>query len=139
MTAAALAVLVSGFVLHAVLVGPRTAEQQIGDEVYADASCLTTVSSNQFVARRWPQASKAETIVCETSENDDYPNEIMDYAQFESAALLSATLKTAPPDGSYCTIGSAIVRPFDPLDDFHDRFAAMCAHRGGTLHDGAAG
>jgi hypothetical protein len=59
----------------------------------------------------------------------------MDYAQFESATALSATLKTVPPDGSYCTIGSAVVT----LDDLLDTFGAMCANRGGTLHEGAAG
>ena len=59
----------------------------------------------------------------------------MDYAQFESATALSAMLKTAPPDGSYCTIGSAVVT----LDDLLDTFGAMCANRGGTLHEGAAG
>jgi hypothetical protein len=33
-TAAAAVVLVLGFVLHAVLVGPESAEKQIGDQVY---------------------------------------------------------------------------------------------------------
>ena len=63
-TAAAVAVLVVGFVLHSVLRDPGTIEQQIGHQVY-DASgnyCFTTVTANEQVARRWPQASKAEII-----------------------------------------------------------------------------
>jgi predicted NBD/HSP70 family sugar kinase len=85
----------------------RTSPRNIGDQVYED--CVTKVSSNQRVARRWPRAHKAEVIVCQTSENDAFVNDVMDYAQFESAAALSTALKTARPDGSYCTIGRAIV------------------------------
>ena len=58
----------------------------------------------------------------------------MDYAQFESATALSAILTTDPPNGSYCTIGTAVVT----LDDLRDTFEAMCANRGGTLHEGVA-
>jgi hypothetical protein len=131
--AAAVALLVLVVVVHSARSGP-SAEQQIGEQVYA-GDCLTKVSSNQRVARRWPQASKAEVIVCQTSENDDFVNEVMDYARFDSPTARSATIKTAPPDGTYCTIGSAVVT----LDDLPDTFAAMCANRGGTLHKGAAG
>jgi hypothetical protein len=138
-TAAAVAVLVLGFVLHSVLTGRESVEQQIGEQVYAETGCLTKVSSNQIVARRWPEASKAEIIVCQTSETDEFPNEIMDYAQFASASALSATLKTAPPDGTYCTIKSSVVSAFGAFDDLRNSFAAMCANRGGTLHEGAAG
>src|SRR4051794_12616761 len=135
-TAAAAVVLVLGFVLHAALSGQKSIEQQIGEEVFAGSGnrCFVTVSTNEQVARHWPQAFKAEIIVCETSENDPHPNFIMDYARFSSAAELSATLKTAPPTGDYCTIGSAVVT----RDDLRDAFAAMCSNRGGTLHKGAA-
>ena len=132
--AAAVAVPALVLVLHSVRSDPKSVEQRIGEQVYAD-SCLTRVSTNQRVVRRWPQASKAEIIVCQTSENDEFANYVMDYAQFESAAALSARLRTAPPDRSYCTIGSAVVT----LDDLPDAFAAMCADRGGTLHTRAAG
>ena len=56
----------------------------------------------------------------------------MDYAQYESSAALAAMLKTFPPNGTYCTIGSAVVTPF--LSDLRDDFRVMCANRGGTLH-----
>jgi hypothetical protein len=128
-------VLVLVFVLHSALSGQESAEQQIGEQVYAGDGCLTKVSSNQRVARRWPQASKAEVIVCQTSESDAFANDVMDYAQFESVTALSAMLKTDRPDGAYCTIGSAVVT----RDDLPDPFGAMCAHRGGALHEGAAG
>ena len=133
-TAAAVAVLVFVFVLHSALSGQQSTEQQIGEQVYRE-NCLTKVSTNERVLRRWPRASKAEIIVCQTSENDEFANYVMDFAQFESAAELSAVLKTAPPDGSYCTIGNAVVT----LDDLQDTFGAMCANRDGTLHEGVAG
>ena len=133
-TAAAAVVLALGFVLHSALTGPKSTEQQIGEQVYSD-HCLTKVSTNERVVRRWPQASEAEIIVCQTSGNDEFANSVMDYAQFASASALSARLETAPPGSSYCTIGSAVVT----LDDLPDAFAAMCASRGGTLHEGAAG
>jgi uncharacterized protein YpuA (DUF1002 family) len=132
--ATAVAVLVLVFVVHSALSDPKSAEQQIGEQVYGH-NCLTKVSTNERVERRWPQASKAEIIVCQTSENDEFANDVMDYAQFESATALSATLKTAPPDRSYCTIANAVVT----LDDLPDTFAAMCANRDGTLHEGPAG
>jgi hypothetical protein len=135
LSATAVAVLVLVFVLHSGLGGQPSAEQQIGEQVYAGDGCLTKVSSNQRVARRWPRATKAEVIVCQTSENDAFANHVMDYARFESASALSATLKTAPPDGSYCTLSSAVVTVDEPLDTF----AAMCANRDGTLHEAAAG
>jgi hypothetical protein len=134
LTAAAVAVLVLVLVLRSAPSGQESAEQQIGEQVYAGTGCRTTVSSNQRVARRWPQAAKAEVIVCETSESDAFANYVMDYAQMKSATALSAMLETAPPDGSYCTIGSAVVT----LDDRLDTFRTMCASRGGTLHEGAA-
>jgi hypothetical protein len=134
LSAAAVGVLVVGFALHSALSGQASVEQQIGEQVYSK-SCLTKVSPDQRVARRWPQASKAEIIVCQTSENDEFANSVMDYAQFASATALSAALGTTPPDGSYCRIGSAVVT----LDDVLDTFEAMCANRGGTLHEGAAG
>jgi hypothetical protein len=134
-------VLIAMFVLVALdsaLSGPESAEQEIGEQVWG-TGCMTVVSTNERVVRRWPQASKAELITCETSddENDSegFVNHAMDYAQYESPAPLSAMLKTSPPDGTYCTIGSAVVA----LDDLQDAFRAMCAQRGGTLHDGAAG
>jgi hypothetical protein len=134
-TAMAGVVLVLGFVLHAVLTGPESVEKQIGDQVYE--GCVTTVSSIDPVARRWPQASKSEVIVCQASENDQTANDVMQYAQFESATALSAALTAAPPDGRYCTISRAVVTEDIFLDDFRDAFAAMCANRGGTLHEGA--
>src|SRR4051794_26438626 len=115
--AAAVAVLVLVFVVHAARNDPKNVEQQIGEQGYGD-SCLTKVSTNERVARRWPGASKADIIVCQTSENDGFANSVMDYAQFESATALSAKLKTGPPEGSYCTIGSAVVTLDDPLDTF---------------------
>jgi hypothetical protein len=132
--AAAVAVLVLVLVFHSVGSDPKGVERQIGEQVYADR-CLTKVSTNERVVRRWPQASKAEIIVCQSSENDEFANYVMDYAQFASAAALSAKLKTAPPETSYCTIGRAVVT----LDDLADAFAAMCADRGGTLHTRAVG
>src|SRR4051794_5159796 len=128
--AAAAAVLVLVFVLHSALSGHKSVEQQLGEQVYGD-DCLTKVSANERVARRWPEASKAEVIVCQTSENDEFANYAMDYARFESVTALSAGLKTAPPHGRYCTIASPVVT----LDDLPEAFAAMCAHRGGTLRD----
>jgi hypothetical protein len=133
--AAAVAVFALVLVLHSALSGQESAEQQIGEQVYAGTGCVTNVSSNQQVARRWPQASKAEVIVCQTSENDEFANYVMDYAQFKSATALSAMLKSAPPDGSYCTIASAVVT----LDESLDTFRTMCANRGGTFHKRAAG
>jgi len=127
-------VLVLVFVLHAALSGQESTEQQIGEQVYGE-DCLTKVSTSERVVRRWPRASKAEVIVCQTSESDEFANDVMDYAQFDSATALSAMLRTAPPDGSYCTIGSAVVT----VDDLLDTFGAMCANRGGTLREGAAG
>jgi hypothetical protein len=127
-------VLVLVFVLHSALTDPKSVEQQIGDQVYS-GDCLTKVATNEQVVRRWPQASKAEIIVCQTSENDEFANDVMDYAQFESATALSAMLDSAPPDGSYCTIGSVVVT----LEDRADTFSAMCANRGGSLHEGATG
>src|SRR4051812_20352197 len=109
LVAAAIAVLVLVVVLHSALRSDESAEQQIGEQVYGRDGCLTTVSSNRRLARRWPRASNAEVIVCQTSETDAFANHVMDYAQFESAAALSAMLKAAPPDGSYCTIGTAVV------------------------------
>jgi hypothetical protein len=133
-TAAAAVVLLLGFVLHAALSGQNSIEQQIGEQVFAGSGdrCFTTVSANEEVARHWPQALKAEIIVCETSENDSYPNYILDYARFSSAAELSATLKAAPPTADYCTIGSAVVT----RDDLRNAFAVMCSNRGGSLHGG---
>jgi hypothetical protein len=133
--AAVVAVLVLAVVLHSALSGGTSAEQRIGEQVYAANDCLTTVSANPRVARRWPQASKAEVIVCQTSESDAFANDVMDYAQFESASALAAALKTARPRGSYCTIGSAVVTLGEDLNSF----AAMCAKRGGVLHRTAAG
>src|SRR4051812_26181434 len=133
--AAAVAVLVLAFVLHSARSGQKSAEQQIGEQVYAGTGCLTTVSSNRQVARRWPQAAKAEIIVCQTSESDQFANYVMDYAQWKSPSARSTVLKAAPPDGSYCTIGSAVVT----LDDSLDTFRTMCAHRGGAFHARAAG
>jgi len=133
--AAAVAVVVLALVIGSALRSPQSVEQQIGNEVYAGTGCVIKVMTNEGVVRRWPQASKAEIIVCQTSENDQFANYVMDYAQFKSAAALSAGLKTAPPDGSYCTIGAAVVS----LDE-HDRldtFGPMCAQRGGTLHEAA--
>src|SRR3954470_6382491 len=132
--ATAVAVLVLVFVLRSALSGQQSAEQQIGEQVFSKY-CLTKVSPDARVARRWPQAAKAEIIVCQTSENDQFANYVMDYAQFASATALSAVLKTAPPHDRYCTIGSAVAT----LDDLREAFAAMCANRGGTLHEGAAG
>jgi hypothetical protein len=132
--AAAVAALVLVFVLHSTPSDPKSVEQQIGEQVYRD-DCLTKVSTNERVVHRWPHASKAEIIVCETSENDPFANYVMDYAQFESTTALSARLKTAPPNSSYCTIASTVVT----LDDLPHAFAAMCANRGGTLHEAAAG
>jgi hypothetical protein len=131
---AGIAAIVLVFAIHAALGDAKSPEQQIGEQVYADR-CLSKVSTNERVMRRWPQASKAEIIVCQSSEKDEFADYVMDYAQFESAAALSARLKTAPPDGSYCTIGTSVVT----LDDLPDAFAAMCANRGGTLHKGSAG
>src|SRR5262245_25961156 len=107
-TAAAAVVLVVGLVLQSVLTPPKSAERQIGEQLYTDCG-VTTVSSNARAARRWPEASKSEVIVCQASENDPYPNEILDYARFASAGALSAALKAAPPDHTHCTIGSAVV------------------------------
>ena len=126
--------LVLVFVVDSALNGRKSVEQQIGEQVDVGAGCLTKVSSDQRVARRWPAASKAEIIVCQTSESDEFANYVMDYAQFESATALTATLNTTPPHGNYCTIGNAVVT----LDDSMESFAAMCAERGGTLHEGAA-
>src|SRR3954468_25054289 len=92
--ATAVAVLVLVFVLRSALSGQQSAEQQIGEQVFSKY-CLTKVSPDARVARRWPQASKAEIIVCQTSENDEFANYVMDYAQFDSATALSAMLKTA--------------------------------------------
>lgn len=50
-----------------------------------------------------------------------------------SATALSAALKSAPPEGAYCTIETAVVT----RDDLPDEFAAMCSKRGGTLHQRA--
>jgi hypothetical protein len=133
----AVVVLVLGFVLHSVLTGPESDEKQIGDQVYEN--CVTTVSSIKPIARSWPQASKSEVIVCQASENDQTPNDVIDYAQFESTTARSAALKTIPPDGTYCTLGSAVVTEGVTLDDLREAFAAMCANRGGTLNEAAAG
>ena len=132
LSATAVAVLVLVFVLHSGLSGHKSTEQQIGD---AGTGCLTKVSTNGRVVRRWPRVSKAEIIVCQTSGSDEFANYVMDYAQFDSATALSAMLKTAPPSASYCTIGSVVVT----RDDLPDTFAAMCTNRGGTLHEGRAG
>jgi len=132
--AAAVAVVVLAFLLHSALSGQKSVEQQIGEQVWGEDGCLTKVSTNERVVRRWPQAAKAEIIVCQTSENDQFANYVMDYAQFASATALSAMLKTAPPHDRYCTIASAVVS----FDDLADGFRAMCAKRGGTLHEGAA-
>lgn len=121
-------------VLRSALSGPETAERQIGEQVF-DESCFIRVSSNKRVARQWPQASKAETISCDTSETDPFPNSLMDYAEFASPAALSTALKAAPPEGMYsCTIGSTVVTLYDVLDSFR----AMCAERGGTLRHKSA-
>src|ERR1700748_1777810 len=101
--AAGVVAVVLGIGLRSALSGRESVEQQIGEQVYAGTGCLTKVSSNGRVAHRWPLASKAEIIVCQTSESDAFANYVMDYAQFESAAALSARLKTDPPDGTYCT------------------------------------
>ena len=134
--AAATAALVLVFVLHSALGAQKSAEQQIGEQVYAGSGCLTKVSTDERVVRRWPQAAKAEIIVCQTSESDEFANDVMDYAQFEDTAALAARLKTAQPDGEYCTIASVVVALYD--HDRRDSFGAMCANRGGTLHQGAA-
>jgi hypothetical protein len=63
----------------------RRGEQRVYGE-----DCLTKVSTSERVLRRWPQASKAEVIVCQTSESDEFANAVMDYAQFKSATALSA-------------------------------------------------
>jgi hypothetical protein len=128
-TAVAVAVFVVVFGLHAALSAHQSVEQQIGEQVYSD-SCQTKVSPNEGVARRWPGASRAEVIVCQTSEDDEFANYVMDYAQFGSAAALSTTLESTPPHGAYCTFGTTVVT----LDDLRAAFAAMCSNRGGTLH-----
>src|SRR3954452_7258987 len=135
--AAAVAVVVLALVIGSALSSPQNVEQQIGNQVYARTGCLIKVMTNEGVVRRWPQASKAEIIVSQTSENDQFASYVLDYAQFESATALSATLKTARPDGRYCTIGTMVVS----LDehDHLDTFGPMCAQRGGTLHDDAGG
>src|SRR3954468_8904901 len=116
--AAVVAVLAVVVVVHG---GRASDEQQIGKQVYGE-DCLTKVSANGRVARRWPQAAKAEVIVCETSESDAFANDVLDSARFDSAAALAASLRTAPPDGRYCTLASAVVTAGDDLD----RFTAMC-------------
>src|SRR3954468_5125575 len=121
--AAAVAVVALALVIGSALSSPQSVEQQIGNQVYAGTGCLIKVMTNEGVVRRWPQASKAEIIVCQTSENDQFANYVMDYAQFKSAAALSAMLKTAPPHDRYCTIASAVVS----FDDLADGFRAMCA------------
>jgi hypothetical protein len=125
--AAAVAVIV---VLSSVRSRQESVEQQIGEAVYGQ-DCLTKVSAGERVARRWPQASKAELIVCQTSESDEFANDVMDYAQFASATERSAALKSAPPDGSSCTIANAVVTHDEPLGAFQ----TMCANRGGTLRN----
>src|SRR3954452_5423542 len=100
--AAASAVVVLAIAIRSALISPQSVEQQIGEQRYAGTGCLTKVLTNDGVVSRWPQASKAEIIVCQTSESDRFANEVMDYAQFNSTTALSAKLKTAPPDGSYC-------------------------------------
>ena len=47
-----------------------------------------------------------------------------------SKANPAAALKVAPPEGTYCTIESAVVVQFEYLDSFQ----TMCEHQGGTLH-----
>src|SRR5438045_979187 len=94
--AAAVAVVVLAVVIGSALRSPQSVEQQIGNQVYAGTGCVIKVMTNEGVVRRWPQASKAEIIVCQTSENDQFANAVMDYAQFKSATALSATLETAP-------------------------------------------
>src|SRR4051812_47784910 len=133
--AVAVVVLALALVIGSALRSPQSVEHQIGNQVYAGTGCVIKVMTNEGVVRRWPQASKAEMIVCQTSENDQFANDVMDYAQFKSATALSARLKTAPPDGSYCRIGDVVVS----LDE-HDRvdsFGPMCAQRGGALHEAA--
>ena len=49
--AAAVAVLALVLVLHSVRSDPKSVEQRIGEQVYAD-SCLTRVSTNERVVRR---------------------------------------------------------------------------------------
>lgn len=126
---AAAVVFVLVVLLRSALSGPESAERQIGHQVY-DESCFIRVSPNKRVARKWPQASKAETISCDTSENDPYPNWLMDYAEFASPAALSAALDVAPPDGMYCTFGRAVV----VLPDFLATFRPVCTRRGGRFH-----
>ena len=133
--AAAVVVLVVVLTLHSARSRPASPEQQIGDQVYAGRDCLTKVSTNEQVVRRWPHASKAEIIVCQSSESDDFANYVMEYAQFKSANALSAILKSAPPDRRYCTIAGTVVT----FDDLPNAFGAMCADRAGTLHQGAVG
>lgn len=117
------------FALYAVLRPEEPVEQQIGKQAY-DESCFVRVSTNEGVARRWPGAVEAELITCDTSENDPFPNQLMDYARYASVAALSDRLETAPPDGRYCTLESAVVVTFQGVPD---GFAAMCEQRGGRL------
>lgn len=124
------AVIALVFALYAVLRGEEPIEQQIGKQAY-DESCSVTVSTNERVVRRWPGAAEAELISCDTSENDPFPNHLMDYARYASEAALAERLKTAPPDDRYCTLGSTVVVTFQGVPD---GFTAMCAKRGGTLH-----
>src|SRR3954468_19406451 len=133
--AAAGAVVGLALVIGSALRSPQSVEQQIGNQVYAGTECVIKVMTNEGVVRRWPQASKAEIIVCQTSENDQFANYVMDYAQFKSAAALSAALKRSRLDGSYCTLGPVVVT----LDDHEhlSNFGPMCTERGGTLHDDA--
>src|SRR3954466_6967107 len=133
--ATAVAVVVLALVIGSALRSPQSVEQQIGNQGYAGTGCVIKVMTNEGVVRRWPQASKAEIIVCQTSENDQFANYVMDYAQWKSPSARSTVLKAAPPDGSYCTIGSAVVT----LDDSLDTFRTMCANRGGAFHARAAG
>src|SRR4051794_37108411 len=90
--AAAVSVVVLIFAIRSALSSPESVERQIGDQVYAGTGCLTKVSSNERVVSRWPQASKADIIVCQTSQSDQFANDVMDYARFDSRTALSAAL-----------------------------------------------
>jgi hypothetical protein len=79
--------------------------------------------------------SKAEVIVCQTSESDKFAKRRHGLRAFQARDPLSAMLEIAPPDGSYCTIGSAVVT----VEDLLDTLGAMCTNRGDTLDEGAAG
>src|SRR4051794_23563585 len=115
--AAVVAVLAVVLVVHG---GRPSDEQQVGEQVYGE-DCMTKVSANGRVARRWPQAPRAGVIVCDPPESAAFPTDVRASAGSAPPAGLGAILRPPPPDGRYCPPPGGVVTAGDDLD----RFTAM--------------